>query len=402
MEMKPIKVCVCGGGNGSHVTAGYLGAKKEFEVYVLTRKPQQWMEGIKEKGGLVVNVRKCGDSQRTTVIGKIAKVSSNPADVVPDADVIICGGPSHANPIYLEKIAPYVKEGAKVGALYGQGGFDWAAKYHLKDKFKKVTVFALQNIPWICRLDAYGKEASIYGPKSVLLTTAIPRSENQNIASLVEKMFDIPTKTLPNFLCITLTPSNQIIHPPRYYGIFKDWDGKKVYDPNTMPELYYDLDQFSADELQALSDELQSIKKAIEKKFPKIDLSSVKDLGERIVEQYGSDVKDKSTLKSIFNTNIGYKGCKTPVKQVEGGVIPNAEHRVFVEDIPYGLCILRDLADKLDLKVPKCDFLIEWHQKWMNKEYLKDGKLNPELIGETGTPSRYGVKTIEEVVEDYF
>jgi hypothetical protein len=32
----------------------------------------------------------------------------------------------------------------------------------------------------------------------------------------------------------------------------------------------------------------------------------------------------------------------------------------------------------------------------MGKEYLlKDGRLNPELITETGTPSRYGIKSIE-------
>jgi len=35
----------------------------------------------------------------------------------------------------------------------------------------------------------------------------------------------------------------------------------------------------------------------------------------------------------------------------------------------------------------------------MNKEYLKDGKLNPELIGETGCPERYGLMNIQQVVE---
>lgn len=32
----------------------------------------------------------------------------------------------------------------------------------------------------------------------------------------------------------------------------------------------------------------------------------------------------------------------------------------------------------------------------MNKVYLKDGELNPELLAETGAPSAYGIKSIEE------
>lgn len=234
------------------------------------------------------------------------------------------------------------------------------------------------------------------------MVTCIPISKGKEIADLCTKLFDIPTKVLPNFMCITLTPSNQIIHPARYYGIFKDWDGKKVYDPKKIPTLYSDLDDFSANELQTLNLELQEIKKALEKKYPKLDLSSVKDLGQRIIEQYGEEVKDRSSLRAIFSSNLGYAGCKTPVKQVEGGVIPDVNSRLFVEDIPFGLCILKNLADLLGVDVPKINFLIKWHQQFMGKEYLtEDNKLNPKLIHETGAPARYGFTNLDDLVADY-
>lgn len=35
----------------------------------------------------------------------------------------------------------------------------------------------------------------------------------------------------------------------------------------------------------------------------------------------------------------------------------------------------------------------------MGKKFLIDGKLNPELIKETGTPSRYGFNTIEDIIK---
>ena len=103
----------------------------------------------------------------------------------------------------------------------------------------------------------------------------------------------------------------------------------------------------------------------------------------------------------IFATNRGYAGCKTPTQSVEGGVIPKIDSRFFTEDIPFGLCILRNLADMLEIEVPLVNKFIIWHQNWMGKEYLKDGKLNPDLLGETGAPIRYGIKSLDSLVRDY-
>lgn len=33
------------------------------------------------------------------------------------------------------------------------------------------------------------------------------------------------------------------------------------------------------------------------------------------------------------------------------------------------------------------------------KEYIKNGELNPEFINETGTPLRFGIKNIEELLK---
>jgi opine dehydrogenase len=76
----------------------------------------------------------------------------------------------------------------------------------------------------------------------------------------MELLFGIPTVPLPNFLCLTLTPSNQIIHPGRMLGVFSKWDGKSPIDPATVPLLYEDMDKVSADLMQELDDEIQAIK----------------------------------------------------------------------------------------------------------------------------------------------
>ena len=77
------------------------------------------------------------------------------------------------------------------------------------------SIFGLQNIPWICKTTVYGFESRILGPKKVLKAASSPVEKTAFVTDLVERLFDIPTLPLPNFMCLTLTPSNQIIHPAR-------------------------------------------------------------------------------------------------------------------------------------------------------------------------------------------
>lgn len=67
------------------------------------------------------------------------------------------------------------------------------------------------------------------GPKKKLFVASYPAEKRDHAARLLESLFDIPCNPVSNFLTLTLTPSNQIIHPARYYAIFQDWDGVRTY-----------------------------------------------------------------------------------------------------------------------------------------------------------------------------
>lgn len=92
-----------------------------------------------------------------------------------------------------------------------------------------ITIFGLYNIPWICKIATYGERVRIIGPKESLYVTVSPKAKEEYVMQFLENIYDIPTVTIPNFLSLTLTPSNQIIHPGRIYGVFKNWDGKSPY-----------------------------------------------------------------------------------------------------------------------------------------------------------------------------
>lgn len=119
-------VTICGGGNGAHVAAAYL-AYKGVRVNVLTRRPERWGEAIE--------VTTAGSSweDRGAFVGRLSLASKHAKHVIPQSDVVIVAAPANAHPDILAAVAPHLKRGVKLGALFAQGGFDWAAKKALGD-----------------------------------------------------------------------------------------------------------------------------------------------------------------------------------------------------------------------------------------------------------------------------
>eukprot|EP01017_Pseudomicrothorax_dubius_P027425 TRINITY_DN315_c0_g1_i4.p1 TRINITY_DN315_c0_g1~~TRINITY_DN315_c0_g1_i4.p1 ORF type:complete len:415 (+),score=83.93 TRINITY_DN315_c0_g1_i4:39-1283(+) len=394
-KSRRLQVAICGGGNGAHFSAAVIGSRADITVNVLTRRPEAW------KREIVAHTAGSAWENRGNIRGRLNVVSSEGSLVSRGTNVFIICGPAHIHLDLLRKIAPYIEPNSYVGTLYGQGGFDWMANHIITEeviKQKNITIFGLQNIPSICKIRTYGEAVNVIGPKDALYAAAAPVDRIGEVCKLMETLFGIPTVPLPNFLSITLTPSNQIIHPGRLYGLFKDWDGKQAFDPAKIPLLYEDMDDISADWMQRLDDEIQAIKTAIIKYNPHIDLTNIIPMKERIIKQYGAQIRDKTNMRTVFATNLGYSTLKVPVKKVEGGVIPDIDGRLFWEDVPFGLVILKDIADILGVKTPAVDTMIEWHQRFMGKTYITGDKLNRALIGESGAPSRYGIKTPEDLL----
>ena len=145
------------------------------------------------------------------------------------------------------------------------------------------------------------------------------------------------------------------------------------------------------------------------KKYPEIDLNSLLPIKERIIKQYEEQISDKSTLQSVFSTNMGYDILTFPMVSANGnnyimsiyiyiyifgidGVVIDTKHRFFWEDIPYGLCILKNYGDAFKVPMPNCEKVIQFHQKFMGgiKFLDKENNLVMDNIQKTGAPSKYG------------
>jgi len=126
---------------------------------------------------------------------------------------------------------------------------------------------------------------------------------------------------------------------------------------------------------------------------------------DRICTMYEGQISDTSSLKRVFNTNIGYSRVPFPMVPVEGTngekVTLNLGARFFWEDVPFGLCILKDIGGLAGVKTPHMDKQIIFHQKFMPVKYVdeKTGEfLDTQAMKESGAPRSYGIKTLDQLV----
>ena len=389
---EPTQVCLLAASNGNHYNSAVIGSNPKFRVNLLTRRPQIFKDR---------RVKGIYEADKSSIEGSLHLVSADPAVVCRGTKVFIISSPVNAQEQILRTIKPFVERNAIIGSVYGQGGFDLIAQsvFDGDIQTKNLTIFALFNIPSTCKTRVPGKEVIIIGPKKYLSVSCLPKSRLIQVQHLCIDLWRVPCMITPNFLSVMMTPGNQIIHSGRLLGLY---DNRQAHPLDEVPYFYSSLNQASADNMERLSDEIQLIKREILRRFPTFDLHAVQPLKDRIIAQYGEQVKDRTNVRTVFTSNTGYKVMTVPmVPDSNKQFVLDTEARTFVEDIPFGLVVLKDLAELVHVEVPFITECIEWHQKLMGKEFIVNGKLNRTLIHETGAPSKYGFDSIDKLIAHY-
>lgn len=355
------RVAIIGGGNIGTQFACMI-ASKGYRVNLHTSRPELF-------DGLLEIV----DDRCSVTKGRLSLVSSDMREVVQSCGIIFVTHPAFQLEAVSDRILPYIGEGTIICVLPGTGGAEYAFKKCID---AGAILCGLQRVPSVARLEEYGKRVRCEGVRNELYLASIPHGYADGVAVFLSDIWGIPCNILPNYLSVTLTPSNPILHTTRLRTLFSEYHDGYVYDSN--PRFYGDWDIESSRRLLTVDAELQDMCHMLSD----IDLRSVKSL--RI--HYESDTEEEIThkLRSISSLNR----LPSPMKRHAGGWVPDFDSRYFLADFPYGLAILEELAYILGYMAPTIGDTMDWYIRVTGNQRLFSFE-------------RYGIHTVDDIYEYY-
>ena len=365
-QKKGLHIVVVGGGNAAHCFIGMLRAQKKEPIASLklfTTLPKE-EEAWSKSPALSMKLPN-GEMLENIHLDGVVPIA-NPHDGLHKADLVLVCVPSFAVDTILTTICPHIREGAIVFAMPGNGGFMRCARAHVGEN--PVTIVGTQQLPIQARLLEYATSCHLLGRKHGIQFAAEiagKPADDEELTSLeyvLERLFEPVTfhklKGGPDE--VDLYPSNQCIHIPRLFGLWKN----QPYDEN--PLFYEGYQEEEIAFMEEMSQELLKVSTHLGAPFP-----SMKDV---MLRYYSHSIKDKSTLQTCFTTNEGYAGLRSPMKKRDDGKwVIDTSSRYFVEDIPYSLLIGKAIAQKAGLETPVMDRIILWAEELLGVKYFKKG-----------------------------
>lgn len=333
-----MKICIVGGGNlGTAMAADF--ASKNHQVNILTSRPQDWQKNIVAE----VTARWGGGGNQLTA--ELNLVTADATEAFDATDYIFVTLPSHVQSDFAKRIAPFVSDKLKFVMIPGFGGAEFLMQPVLQ---KGAELFGFQRVPFIARLKEYGRSVW-FERKAALQLAKFVGGDVDSACRDVEKLFSVPCESLNNYLCVTLTPSNPVLHTSRLYAMLKD--GDSAVEQNKF--FYANWDDAASEILFKLDDEVQ----AICHKLKEVDLHSVLSLK----VHYESDSVPALTKKIRGISSLSK--ILSPLKETPQGLRPDFDDRYFKCDFEFGLDILLQFAETLNLNSPTMREVMAWYRQ---------------------------------------
>lgn len=375
-----------------------------FEVRLLTRRPGDWSRDVESQ------LRSSDGELLETFHDTLTRASSDPPEVVPESDVVVLCMPVHAYRPALHAVAPHLSRDKEVfvGTVYGQASFHWmveevTSKYELDH----VVTFAAGLLPWICRVGDYGRVGINYGCKAVNVAAMSPGDRfvelnDSFLGAVCEQWLGKGVfRQCDDFLSLTLSVDSQIIHPARCYGLFRRYGGQWP-TLDDVPYFYRDFDELSAGILRDLDADYSRVRDGMRQRFEDRDFPYMLDY--LALERLTYDTENQD-IRESFTTSQTLGAIKPPTRQNSTGEWRlDTDHRFFTDNISYGICIAKWMAEQRDLAVPTMDAIIEWAQELRGETWIENGRLATDgesLAGRfrSGIPPVYGIETLEGTVD---
>jgi hypothetical protein len=364
-------ICIIGAGNIGVAAAAAISQNNQFNVTLLSSRAKD----------LSCPLKKIDTDSNTEILGNNIFLTDDYQDALKNCDLVIVTVPSFLIKNVIEQVSDFSIK--MILFLPGYGG----KEFFCNELQKKGCIIAgLDRAPYVARLsDSYTVKAS----KKKQIRLAVLKHEVSNeLCKFVELLFGIPCTPIHNYLNVSFTPSNPILHTSRLYSMFKDASISTVFP--RMIKFYAEWNDDSSSLLFKMDEELMQICKA----FPKINLTDV------IPNSVHYDSSTPELLTKKMRSISSLKNIDSPMKLMNNFYVIDLESRYFKEDFMFGLCNLKGFAVIANIQTPYMDNVLKWYEHLSGEQFFTEDNrffCNPS----TGCPQNFGLFSVEDIYNFY-
>lgn len=380
---KPIAV-LGGGAIGKTVAADCKLAGREVRLYSRSAKA---IENLDRTGILLDGVQRnlYGFERSGKAFPDV--VSTDMAEVVKGAGLIVIGIPAHAHEDYLKTLVPLLEDG-QVVHIYTDNYASLLLRKYMKEMgcTKKVIVGGWGSAPYGTRIETLGgyrlPHVGVKYRAITLRGACLPMTDIDDFMGSTEYLPCMDAITQGNgpvagdtMLDIGFSNINPVIHvPASVLGVstMENWScifGKEpgtysLYSHGLCPSICRVQYQFYEEEI--------AIAKAIGVSVPEYSYETFFSRRSVLTQEYmGLDENGKDNV--VFPLD---QPCD------EGNTGPdNIDHRYITEDIPVGCKIYHDLGVKFGVPTPIIDSMIVLGGAMHETNYFEESKYDLEYLG---------------------
>lgn len=373
--MKSIKkICIIGGGNEGVATAMEISRNTDIETIILTSKATQ----IKNPFTYIDSITK------ETYISNKIKVTDNDVDAIKESDLLIITLPSFLVSQFVEKLLSFPP--SMILFIPGYGGKEFMTQKLIN---KGWIILGFDRAPFVARL--INPTTVLASKKESCRIACLKQNESfcEIICNILSSILDIKLISLNNYLSVSFTPSNPILHTSRIYSLFYNCTRETKFSQQI--KFYATWNDDSSDLLLKMDSELQEICKA----YSFFDYTTVIPLS---IHYESSTIKQMTSkiqsIKSLHNID-------SPLKEINGVYCIDETSRYFKEDFMYGLCNIKGFAEIVKIKTPEIDKVLIWYERMFDEEFFINNKYIGKSLIKTGIPQNFGYNEFKDLESIY-
>lgn len=335
-----MKIAVIGAGNGGQSIAGYL-ALQGYETSLYDIDINK-VNILKQRGGIELTGRIKG-------FGKVDCITTDIAEAVKDAEIVMVTTVANAHRAVAKSIAPFIEEGQVIILNPGRtcGALVFNETLKAEGCTKRFYLGEAQTLVYACRVIENGK-VNVIGIKDEVLLSGLPAADTDYILSIINPIYPC-FKKADNVLRTSLENIGAMFHP--CVCLFN----AATIERQDEFWFYRDMTEQVAHFIEIFDEERLAVGKAYG-----VNLLSVREW-----IKFAYKDTEGETLCERMKNNPAYHDIKAP------GTIFT---RQLTEDIPTGVLPIMELGKAAGVNVPLLDSMVKTIEALLDMDLHTNGR----------------------------